>query len=752
MLPLALPVLIAVLAATVSSQSGVLIEAESFADPGGFVVDTQFVDQMGSPYLLAHGLGTPVADAVTTVTIPGPGRYRVLARTLDWVARFGAPGAPGRLRVVVGGAELPAELGVDGADWDWHELGAVELPAGDVELRLRDTTGFDGRCDALLLTRERERRPPGSGAELATWRRAMLGLPDVVPTRGRYDLVVVGGGYAGIAAALSATRMGCRVALVQDREVLGGNGSSEVRVWAKGGTRRGLFPQLGEIVEEFADHASASPGRADEFGDDRKMALVHAEPHIDLLLGHRVDRVEQHDGHIVAVEAFAVRTGARVRLAGALFADCTGHGNLGALAGADLAVQRTGHLGASNMWRWEHGGEPAPFPATPWALQLGLDDFPYPNRGLGEWFWESGFDKHPIDDLEAIRDWNLRAVFGAFQAMKSGPRRDEHADARLVWVAYVAGTRESRQLLGDVVLTREDIVERRAFDDGCVPTTWDIDLHYPKEEYAKRYADDPFISRAHFDRAVDREHGYPVPYRCFYSRNLDNLFMAGRCISVTHEALGTVRVMRTGGMIGEVVGKAASLCVRHGCSPRAVYEEHLAELLELLRLPGRARRATPAGPIEIPPPPPDARAIDPRTLSGIVVDDDRARLEGTWTASTSEPGYVGTRYLHDGDRAKGSARAIFTVRAREAGRYRLEITWRAGGSRAAAVPVTIRTRDGSRVVHVDQRRAPDGPDGFAPLGEVELRAGVPVEVIVSNEGTAGHVIVDAVRAVRCDGA
>ncbi len=135
--------------------------------------------------------------------------------------------------------------------------------------------------------------------------------------------------------------------------------------------------------------------------------------------------------------------------------------------------------------------------------------------------------------------------------------RDKHQTAILTWVAYIGGPRESRRLMGDVVLTEEDIVAKRDFPDGCVPSTWSIDLHYPKEQYAAKFADNPFISKAVHGKGVDRSYGYPVPYRCFYSRNIDNLFMAGRCISVTHEALGTVRVMKTCGMMGEVVGKAA---------------------------------------------------------------------------------------------------------------------------------------------------------------------------------------------------
>jgi hypothetical protein len=184
--------------------------------------------------------------------------------------------------------------------------------------------------------------------------------------------------------------------------------------------------------------------------------------------------------------------------------------------------------------------------------------------------------------------------------MKNGDGADKHRNAILSWVAAIGGPRESRRILGDVVLTQDDVVSKKEFPDGCVPSTWSIDLHYPKQEYAKKFPDNPFISVAKFDDRIDRAYGYPVPYRCFYSKNVDNLFMAGRCISVTHEALGTVRVMKTCGMMGEVVGKAVSVAIKHGTDPRGVYEKHWGEMDELLKLPGKARRASPSAPIEIP--------------------------------------------------------------------------------------------------------------------------------------------------------
>ncbi len=578
------------LSALAPAAQTVLVEAEGFKDPGGWTVDSQFIPVVGSPYLLAHGLGRPVKDAVTTVDLPGPGTYRVWVRTKDWVAAWKAPGAPGRFQLLVDGTPLAADFGDRGADWHWQDGGRVDIPRAAVTLALRDKTGFDGRCDAVVLSKDPDFVPPSEGAALAAWRRRSSGHPDAPLDAGDFDLVVVGGGFGGIAASLAAARLGCRVALIQDRPVLGGNGSSEVRVWSMGGTRTGLFPQLGDIVEEFMDRATASPGPAAEFGDARKEALVRAEPGIALHLNHYAFAAGVREGRLQSVTALDIRSGREVLFRGRLFVDATGHGSLGALAGADATMQETGHMGMSNMWRWTDTGTPQTFPETPWALPLAMKDFPYPNRGKGEWFWESGFDRHPLRDLEYTRDWNLRAVFGAFSAMKNGDGRDKHAGAALEWVASVGGTRESRQLLGDVILTREDIVGKKEFLDGCVPTTWDIDLHYPKQEFAKKFPEDPFISRAAFDRKVDRKQGYPVPYRCFYSRNVPNLFMAGRCVSVTHEALGTVRVQRTGGMMGEVVGRAAALCLRQGCDPRDVYSAHLEKLKELLRLPGATRR------------------------------------------------------------------------------------------------------------------------------------------------------------------
>ncbi len=282
----------------------VLVEAEAMDDLGGWVLDQQFMDQMGSPFVLAHGLGVPVRDAVSRVRFPSTGCYRVLVRTRDWVApwtnhgdcpnfrptKMGLslrrPAAPGRFQVLVNGQPLERTLGTEGACWHWQEAGTVEVTGPAATVALRDLTGFEGRCDAILFTRDERLLPPNSGRQLAEFRRKLLGLPEKPADGGRFDLVVVGGGIAGMCATLGAARLGLSVALVQDRPVLGGNNSSEVRVWLGGDINRRPYPRVGDVVRELEPRApGASPGTADMYEDDKRLALVRAEKNVTLLLG-----------------------------------------------------------------------------------------------------------------------------------------------------------------------------------------------------------------------------------------------------------------------------------------------------------------------------------------------------------------------------------------------------------------------------------------------------------------------------------
>src|SRR5664280_1736021 len=215
---------------TSSNAHLVLIEAESFTEIGGWVIDQEFSDQMGSAFLLAHGMGIPVADAHTHANIPEAGTYRVWVRTRDWVATWKAPGAPGRFELEINGKPVETTFGTEGEAWHWQDGGLVDLPSGKVAVALHDLTGFDGRCDAILFAADSTFRPPEEGPVLAAFRKQILGLGPVPEDVGPFDLVVVGGGMAGSTAAISAARLGLKVALIQDRPVLGGNSSSEIRV------------------------------------------------------------------------------------------------------------------------------------------------------------------------------------------------------------------------------------------------------------------------------------------------------------------------------------------------------------------------------------------------------------------------------------------------------------------------------------------------------------------------------------------
>jgi hypothetical protein len=569
----------------------VLLEAEGFASLGGWVIDQEFVDQMGSSFLLAHGMGTPVEDARTEAVVPEAGVYRVWVRTRDWVAEWKAPGAPGRFKVEINGKTLKATFGTEGVRWHWQDGGTTELPAGKVEVALHDLTGFEGRCDAILFASDRSFRPPDDGPELAALRRKALNLPAVPEDAGQFDLVVAGGGIAGITTSISAARLGLKVALIGDRPVLGGNASSEVRVSIDGNINLPPYPAVGVVVGELEPYHG---DRKNHCSGDKAMDVVRAEKNIQLFLNTHVFAVEKQGNKISAVVARNVATSRELRFQAPLFADCTGDADVGYLAGADyhygresrsetgelLAPDAADHLvmGMTIQWFSEDAGKAVPFPETPWALAF--NEQTVQNATQSNWDWEvTGLRWNQIDEFETVRDHALRAIYGNWSYQKNhSADKAKYENLRLRWVGYIGGKRESRRLLGDVVLDQQNIENQHVYPDAAVPSTWPIDLHYPEEKNAAEFPGEEFRTVAHFGAKSP----YAVPYRCFYSRNIDNLFMAGRDISVTHVALGTTRVQRTTGMMGEVVGMAAAIARRHDTSPRGVYQNYLPELKEAM--------------------------------------------------------------------------------------------------------------------------------------------------------------------------
>ncbi len=600
-----------------------LIETESFAEYGGWVLDNQSMMQMGSPYLLAHGLGVPVADATTTFRVKETGTYRLWVRTRDWVKRWGKEGAPGKFQVLLNGEPLDTVFGTKTAEWDWQDGGLVSLEKGDHQLALHDLTGFDGRCDALYLTLDTAASAPTNEKEaLASLRDSYQS--SVTPQKaGNFDLVVVGGGIAGCCTAITAARLGCKVALIQNRPILGGNNSSEVRVGLSGRVNQQPYPHLGDLMDELGgvgfwnnveaqenpndarsrqiltilqDHPEKhihNAGPASNYEDEKKRSLVCAEKNISLYLNMQVNEVVMGKGgsRIKRITAQDIRTGERTVFEGALFADCTGDATLGFLSGADYRMGReskaeTGELrapekadsltmGTSVQWYSTEQETDSPFPECPWAITF--DEQTCVPLLRGEWDWEVGLNDNQIEEIEYIRDYALRAIYGNWAYLKnhySGCMSYERQ--QLEWVAYIGGKRESRRLMGDVVLKEQDLLQAVPYPDATFTTTWGVDLHYPKQVEGMK--EEPFQSYCEAPSIQP----YAVPYRCLYSRNVENLFMAGRNISVTHIALGTVRVMRTCGMMGEVVGMAASLCREHQAMPRDIYTDYFPELRTLM--------------------------------------------------------------------------------------------------------------------------------------------------------------------------
>ncbi|MCP4374979.1 MAG: FAD-dependent oxidoreductase, partial [bacterium] len=540
-----------------------------------------------------HGLGKPVSDAVANVKFSEVGTYRLWVRTRDWVAPWKksdtpkdkrANGTPGIFKVKVNGKAV-GTFGNEGEKWHWQNGGTIEVSKANSRIALEDLTGFAGRCAGVFLTKDLDLVPPDNSNDLALFRRKWHGYSERPENAGNFDFVVVGGGVAGMCAALVAARRGVKVALIQDRAIVGGNNSSEVRMWLSGAPRSEFAPKLGDVLAEFDVpqnkrkyvFSGGPQHNAKAFKDEKKNALVEAEENITFIPMYRMNKVEMKNGRVSAVVAENIASSKRIRVTGRLFADCTGDGCLGYLAGADYELSENEHMGRSNQWSVQDVGRKTTFPRCSWALDL--TDKPFPGRTgwalrgkkkggerkypFGAWYWESGFRHDPMTKGEYIRDWNFRAMYGAWDCTKNIDEKFPTHD--LVWAAYISGMRESRRLMGDIVLNKEDLTKPNWYKDGIVPTGWKIDIHYPNPNFNKGFEGDAFISLVDF---VHCKKPYYIPYRCLYSRNIDNLFMAGRDISVTRQALGAVRVMRTTALMGELVGMAATLCVEHRTEPR----------------------------------------------------------------------------------------------------------------------------------------------------------------------------------------
>jgi len=562
----------------------ILIEAESFDNPGGWVIDPQFVEQMGSPYLMAHGMGEPVQNASTVVNFLETRDYHIWVRTMNWVP--GEWEAPGRFQLKVGETTFEKVLGKR-SSWGWEYVGEIQIKVDSEKIELIDLTGFNGRCDAIYFSTQKV-APPDSAKKLAKWRTVFTQEPNAPEESEAYDLVVVGGGIAGCAASIAAAEQGLKVALIHDRPVLGGNASSEIRVHTLG-----IYGHFERILRKL-DTQHYPNGSAEAKLDQKKRDNnVKSYDNIDLYLNWRAyDAVAKNDT-IRFVDARHTSSGERKRFSAPYFVDSTGDGWIGYWAGAKFSYGResvdtygeeweewgelwspkeadNAVMGSSVLWGSKVTDTEQKYPEVAWAMPVAKEY----EEVNGEWQWEfSRNDLNQIDDAEEIRDHMLRAIYGSFANAKKHP---ENSMRRLEWVSYLVGKRESRRLVGDHVFTFNDAKAGTKFPDAVVIETREVDVHYQTVLEDEKNPD--FISEALFYKTPQ----YYIPYRSLYSKNINNLFMAGRNFSTSHAGLGGPRVMRTTGQMGAAVGLAASLCKKYDVNPREIYARYLNEYLNLI--------------------------------------------------------------------------------------------------------------------------------------------------------------------------
>ena len=675
--------------ATVAAGADVVrVFPQSFAE-GGWKLDAQFMDVMGSPYLIAHGLGFPVPDATVEVAVPAAGEWRVWVRTRDWAEKAG------RFQVLVNGAPLAKTFGVEPKEWGWVDGGAVTLAAGATTVSLRDLTGFDGRCAGIVLANAGE-RPEGA-----------INILDEAPSvRREFDFVVVGGGVPGCCAAVAAARAGAKVALVQDRPVLGGNSSGEIRVWSAGEVR---YPLVEEMRSNFMNMLYGN-----RFSDSDRLAKLQREPNLSIFLSHRAFAAVMKDKSTIAgVKALDLKGNRVVQFDAKLFCDVTGDGWVGFWAGAEWRQGREarsefnekyapekadkGTLGASIMWQSAVTTYDSPFSA-PWAEPYACGK----SQLNGDWNWEYGLDRDVIAEGEAVRDRLLLAIYGAFSNAKKDPA---NAHRKLVTCPFLLGKRESRRLMGDHVYCESDVVRQVQFEDAVATGSWSIDLHYTIDPKV------PFVTRCE-----QPMHGrYWLPYRSIYSRNIGNLFMAGRCFSCTHVGLGGPRVINTLAQLGCAAGEAAAMCLRGGYGPRELYTGgHVRELQR--RLGGDF----PGNP-------------DPAKKDWIVVDDENAEVAfaGKWKKYMLHCGGQIGDWVHlTGEKG---ATATYPLPVKAAGRYRLMGNIHHLFNDPEDRPVKVRVvSDGAEKTFVWHQQEHSG--WWHELGELDLAPGAVLTVSAAKEG------------------
>ncbi len=413
------------------------------------------------------------------------------------------------------------------------------------------------------------------------------------------DLCVVGGGMAGMVAAISAAREGLRVVLMHERPVLGGNASSEIRMWicgAKGENNR----ETGILEEIALENLYRNPTKSYAIWDTVLYDFVRREKNITLLLNCTCMNAEiekaafayGRDTKIKSVVGYQMTTQCFFKVEATYFCDSSGDSILAPLCGAEYRIGRetasefnedtsvtvadTMTMGMSCLLQGRETQETIAFTPPTWSTRLTETDFEKRSPNLYSdsqnfWYLELGGDRNTIDDTEILRDELVSLAIGTWDYIKnSGKYNAENWD--LDFLGFLPGKRESRRMCGEYTVTQRDISDGKVFDDEIAYGGWPLDDHFPGG----------FYHRGTPNTNVSTPAPYSLPYRALYSKNVENLFFAGRNISMTHMAMSSVRVMATCALLGEAVGKAATIAVKHALSPHEVYLTKIKEVQTLL--------------------------------------------------------------------------------------------------------------------------------------------------------------------------
>ncbi len=397
-----------------------------------------------------------------------------------------------------------------------------------------------------------------------------------------FDFIVVGGGISGLCTAIAAARKGVSTALIQDRSVLGGNSSSEMRVHVNGAGRSNGFQnaiESGIILELLLANKKANPQHSFYAYDTVLWEHARFQKNLTLFLNTSVHNIEMDGNKIAKLHAYQMNTEKKFLFSAPYFSDNTGDGTVAFLAGADYAIGHEARdtyneslappeandyvMGSSVSFSTKDMGEPTPFVRPSWAYEYTKEMLG--KRGIEELthgYWWIELDG-TIDESQDIKDELMKYVFGVWDYIKNSGDYPKSENLALDWISSIAGKRESRRILGDYVLNQRDIDESKLFPHAIAYGGWSMDDHTPGGIKTLNPMDEGTIWHEVNDI-------YTIPYECIYSRNIDNLYIGGRSFSASHMALSSARVMATGGILGQAAGTAVSIALREKISPREV--------------------------------------------------------------------------------------------------------------------------------------------------------------------------------------